>query len=77
MKIKRLVFAGTVAAAVLVPASVASADILISVPPSPVAPPFPEPTYRVDQPAPVSVSVLFLPDPGPPTVLLPDPGPPG
>ena len=75
MKMKRLVFGMAVAAAVLVPAGTASAEILISFPPSPIAPPPTEETYLVRKPAPVNVSILFSPNAGPPDVFVPNPGP--
>lgn len=73
---KRLVFTIALAAAVLAPASAASAIILIGFPPSPIAPPPTEAVWRVNQSAPVDVSVVFHPpDPGRPTVSAPNPDP--
>ena len=72
MKVKRLVFATIVSVGVLGSAGAASADILIGVPPSPVAPPE---CCRVQRPAPVEVSVLFGTSPGPPGVVVLPPSP--
>jgi hypothetical protein len=68
MKVKQVVFAAIVSGAVLGSGGVASADILIGTPPSPVAPPE---CCLVQQPAPVDVSVLFGVSPGPPDVSVP------
>ena len=70
---RRLVFAAIVCGAALGTAGAASADVRVSVPPSPIAPP--ELTFRVQQPAPADVLVLFGVAPGPPTVVVLPPSP--
>jgi hypothetical protein len=71
MKTRALLCAVTVG--VLGSAGPAAADVLVSTPPSPVAPP--ESEWLVSQSAPVSVEVLFSINPGPPQVFT-NPGPP-
>jgi hypothetical protein len=71
--VRRLVFTAIVSGAVLATAGAASADVLVSVPPSPVAPP--ELVFRVQQPAPAEVLVLFGTSPGPPGVVVLPPSP--